>query len=202
MADIIDLTTKLRTADNLVTASPLEFRRGEWQGGYALLCTRGESIRFEAHRLEALKSHGHRHIASVPSHFTLDGGYHYTIGGLFRYRSDESIMRRVYHLAGLMECVTNASSHILRTDLLRHFYKSILEERDKLQIVWRGHVRHFLLPLHPDHRNPNLFFHEIAKADSLKELYAAIRSETDKQFDILSSLYVCYLPESSAFLLT
>jgi hypothetical protein len=95
-----------------------------------------------------------------------------------------------------MECVTNAPSHILRTDLLRRFYKSILEEREGLGMVWRGSVRHFLLPLHPEHHNPNLFFHRIAGAASLKELYDAIRSETDTQFDVLSRLYVFYLPEN------
>jgi hypothetical protein len=195
VAEIIDLTHRLPGTDNLITLQPLEFRRGDWHAGRVLMCTKGESERFEAHRLEALHSPGHRHIAKVPNHFTLDGGYHYTVMGLFRYRSDEALMRRVYRLAGLMECVTNAPSPILRTDLLRRLYKSILDERDQLKVAWRGTVRHFLLPFHPEYHNPNLFLHGIATAGSLKELYTAIETETDDQFDVLSKLYVFYLPE-------
>jgi hypothetical protein len=61
-------------------------------------------------------------------------------------------------------------------------------------VVWRGHVRHFLLPIHPDRYNPALFLHAIAKAEFLKELFSAIQTETDAQFDILSRIYVFYLP--------
>ncbi len=196
MADIIDLIPKSEIKDNLITAQPLEFRLGDWRTGYVMMCTRQESVKYEAHRQEAFASRGHQHIAFVPNHFTLDGGSHYTIQGLIRYRGDESLMRRVYRLAGLMECVTNVSSPILRTDLLRRVYKSILDEREALQVVWRGNVVHFLLPLHPDFRNPNLFQHNLAKAESLKELFTAIENETNAQFDILAHHYVFYLPES------
>jgi hypothetical protein len=95
-----------------------------------------------------------------------------------------------------MECVTNATSPILRTDLLRRIYKSIMEEREQLRVVWRGNVRHFLLPLHTPHYNPNLFFHHIAAAESLRDLFQCIRAETDTQFDILTRHYVFYLPEA------
>ena len=195
MADIIDLTQRLQKNDNLIASSPLEFRRGDWQTGHVLMCVREESARYEAHRLEALRSPGHQHIGFIPSHFTLDDGYHYTVMGLFRHRRDDELMRRVYRLAGLMECVTNVPSAILRTDLLRRFYKSILEEREELNVVWRGNVRHFLLPLNSEHRNPNLFTHEVSKAETLKELFEAIHSETDAQFDVLAAHYVFYLPE-------
>lgn len=195
MANIIDLTQRLQKSDNLIALRPLEFRRGDWQSGHVLMCTREESVRYEAHRLEALRSPGHQHISFIPGHVTLDDGYHYTVMGLFRHRGDEGLMRRTYRLAGLMECVTNAPSAILRTDLLRRFYKSILEEREELKVVWRGNVRHFLLPLHPEHHNPNLFFHEVSNAETLKELFNVIQSETDAQFDILMAHYVFYFPE-------
>lgn len=195
MADIIDISGRFDTGNNLVIERPLEFRRGDWRSGHAMLCTREESARYEAHRLEALGAKGHQHVAFVPSHFSLDGGTHYTAAGLFRHREDEGMMRRVYRLAGLMECVTNAPSAILRTDLLRRFYQEIIKEREELRVVWRGHVRHFLLPLHPDRRNPNLFNHAVAGASSLMELYQAIEAETNVQFDILSQFYVIYLPE-------
>jgi len=196
MADIIDLRARHGRLNNLITATPLEFRRGEWLKGYAIMCTRGESERFEEHRLEALGTHGHQHIAFVPNHFTLDGGSHFTAMALFRYREDEAAMRRIYRLAGLMECVTNAPSGVLRSDLIRRFYQTIMEDREALNVVWRGNVQHFLLPINTELRNPNLFLYNIAQAESLKELYRAIEAETNIQFDILAEKYVFYMPEN------
>lgn len=195
MAELIDLTRRFPPQDNLLALEPLEWRRAEWLTGYVMLCTREESRRFEAHRQEACRVKGHQHIGSVPNHFKLDEGYHYTAMGLFRHRREEALMRRVYYLAGLMEAVTNAPSAILRTDLLRRVYQTIMEERERLGVVWRGHVRHFLLPLHPDYCNANLLFHRIDGAASLKELFQIIQAETDAQFDILARHYVFYLPE-------
>lgn len=196
MAELIDLTERFQHLDNLIALQPLEWRRADWFTGYVMMCTREEARRFEAHRREASQVKGHKHIGTVPNHFRLDGGYHFTVMGLFRHRDDEARMRRVYYLAGLMEAVTNAPSAILRTDLLRRVYQSIMEERERLGVVWRGHIRHFLLPLHPDFYNPNLLIHRIGSAESLKELYQKIRTETDAQFDILAQRYVFYLPES------
>lgn len=196
MADVINISDRLPGRDNLIASHPLEFRRGDWHGGYAMLCTRRESAKYEEHRRQALGTPGHQHIGYVPNHISLEDGYHYTAVGLFRYRTDEEMMRQVYRLAGLMECVTNAPSAILRTDLLRRFYQTILDERERLNIVWRGNVRHFLLPLHPELHNPNLFFHHIAQSETLKDLYSAIESETNKQFDILSQSYVIYVPDN------
>jgi hypothetical protein len=198
VADVIDMTDKLPKKGNLITSHPMEFRRADWHGGHILMCTREESALYEAHRIEALRTPGHQHIAFVPNHDTLDGGYHFTVVGLYRFRGDESKMRRIYRLAGMMECVTNAPSPILRTDLLRRFYKSIIEERDELNMVWRGNVLHFLLPLAPQHYNPTIFLHRIANAESLKDLYAVIQAETDTQFDMLAQHYVFYLPEGLA----
>jgi hypothetical protein len=195
MAELIDLTQRLSNLDNLIAPAPLEWRRADWLTGFVLQCTREESKGFEAHRLEAYRVHGHKHIGTVPNHFKLDGGYHFTVMGLFHHREDEAAMRQVYYLAGLMEAVTNAPSAILRTDLLRRVYQTIMEERERLGVVWRGHVRHFLLPLHADHYNSNLLFHRIGSAESLKDLYQQIRAETDTQFEILAQYYVFYLPE-------
>lgn len=196
MADIIDFKDKFQDRDNLITSHPLEFRRGDWPRGHVMMCTRSESHRYEMHRFEALSASRHQHIAFVPNHITLDGGYHYTILGLFRHRDDETTMRRIYRLAGFMECVTNASSDVLRTDLLRRFYQTILEERETLNMVWRGDVGHFLLPVDPQHYHPNLFLQAVSHAQSLKDLYTAIESETSTQFDMLSRFYVFYLPRN------
>lgn len=196
MAELIDLTRRIQRLSNLIASRPLEWRRGDWATGFALMCTREESEGYEAHRLEAYQVEGHKHISLVPNHIKLDSGYHYTVMGLFRHRADEAEMRRVYYLAGLMECVTNASSPILRTDLLRRVYQSILEERERLGVVWRGNVFHFLLPLHLQYYNANAFHQRIASAESLKDLFQKLQSETDIQFDILARHYVFYLPGS------
>ncbi len=196
MADIIDLTTRMRVESNLIVSRPIEFRKAEWLAGAAILCTRAESEKFEAHRQKRLKTQERPIISVVPNHFALEGGSHYTALHLFRRREKEDLMRRVYRLAGLMECITKAPSPILRTDLVRKFFKLIVEERESLDVSWKGHVHNFLLPLHPEFYNPNLFAHSVQSAESLKELLAVIEGETNRQFDILAAQYVFYVPES------
>lgn len=195
-ADIINLHGRRSERDNLITDHPLEFRRGDWHNGYGILCSRQESVRYETHRLKAFEHPGHQHIGFIPNHFRLADGYHYTLLGLVRHREDEPMMRRVYRLAGFMECITNASSPVLRTDLLRRFYRTILEEREALGVIWRGNVRDFLFPLYSDYYNPNRFLHQVSVASTLKDLYGVIETETNVQFDILSRSYVFYLPRN------
>ena len=192
MAEIIDLTRRLR--ENLLSGGPLQFRRGDWQEGYAMMCAREESRRFEEHRMEALRRPGHAHVAFVPPHVKLHGGFHYTVLGLFGNRASEARMRRVYVLAGLMEAVTAAPSRVLRTDLLRRVYGRIEEEGRDLGVVWRGHVERFLLPLPPALREPGSLFRAVAEAETLKGFFEAVEAETSAQFDILAREYVVYLP--------
>lgn len=189
MADIIDLSSRLKLENNLIIGEPLEFRKGGWLTGSAILCTREESAKFEAQRRKAIP------ITIVPSHFRLDGGYHWTALWLFRFREDVQRMRRLYRLAGLMECVTKAPSPVLRTDLVRRFFKIINEEREKLNVSWKGNVEEFLLPLLPEHYNMSVFKDVAGNASSLKELLIGIEEETDSQFDILAGSYVFYVPE-------
>ena len=192
MADIIDLSTRLKPGNNLIASAPLEFRRGEWLSGSAILCTREESAKLEAQRRKAAQDRPP--VTLVPNHLRLDGGYHFTFLWLFRFREDEERMRRLYRLAGLMECVTKAPSPVLRTDLVRRFFKIINEEREKLNVSWKGNVRDFLLPLHPEHYNTGVFIETIRDASSLKDLLSGIEEETNSQFDILARKYVFYVP--------
>ncbi len=187
MADIIDLTSRLKPGGNLLSAAPLEFRRGEWLSLSALLCTRQESA--------LLESQPKKSTALVPESQTLDGGCHYTCLYLFRFREDALRMRRLYRLAGLMECVTGVPSPVLRTDLVRRFFKIINEERESLGVSWKGNVRSFLLPLRSEHYDQRAFLSAMSSAPSLKELLDRITSETDSQFDILAANYVFYVPE-------
>jgi len=192
MADIIDLSKRLKSGHNLIASAPLEFRRGEWISGSAILCTREESAKLEAQRRKATTDRPP--VTLVPNHIRLEGGYHFTFVWLFRFREDEERMRRLYWLAGLMECVTKAPSPVLRTDLVRRFFKIINEEREKLNVSWKGNVRDFLLPLHPEHYDPGVFIETIRDASSLKDLLSGIEKETNSQFDILAEKYVFYVP--------
>ena len=95
--------------DNLICRKPLEFRRGDWDKGQVLQCLRDEAEKYQSHRRQAL-TNGHRHIRFVPESFSLVGGSHYTVMGLYRLRQQEKQARELYRLAGLMECVVNSSS--------------------------------------------------------------------------------------------
>ena len=194
MADIIDLSSRFKPGHNLIAMSPLEFRKGEWLSGSAILCTREESAKLEAQRRKTTPDRPP--ITLVPNHITLDGGYHYTSLWLFRFREDEKRMRRLYRLAGLMECVTKAPSPVLRTDLVRRFFKIINEEREQLNVSWKGNVRNFLLPLHTVYYDPRVFIDTIGDAPSLKELLDGIEKETNSQFEVLADSYVFYVPET------
>lgn len=186
----------MKPENNLIASHPLEFRKGDWLAGSPILCTRKESARFEAHRQKVFQAQDRPYMSLVPAHVTLDGGYHYTTAWLFRFREDEARMRRLYLLAGLMECATKAPSPVLRTDLVRRFFKIINEERDKLNVSWKGNVRNFLLPIHPEHYHPNVFLNAMQGAESLKDLLARAEEETANQFDVLSRHYVFYVPPS------
>lgn len=193
MADLIDLLERKKTS-TLISARPVEFRWGEWASGPAWLCARSESEKFEAHRREALRISGHSHLRWLPNHVKLDGGSHYTVEALFRYRHEEDAMRRVYRLAGLMECVTRGVSPVLRSDLLRRIYEAIIAERNALQVVWRGPVERFLLPLYLHHGVVDRLLTLLTPLESLQDLFSVVDRETALQFDLLSAHYVIYVP--------
>ena len=115
--------------------------------------------------------------------------------GLFRFRENEEQAREFYRLAGLMECVVNSTSPLLRTDLLRSLYKTILALRKSLNFSWKGDSSQFLLPLHPHFYRRSHFFDQVLEATTLKALYKTVEGETTVQFDLLASEYVFYLPK-------
>jgi hypothetical protein len=180
--------------DNLICRKPLEFRRGDWDKGQVLQCLRDEAKKYQSHRRQAL-TNGHRHIRFVPESFSLVGGSHYTVMGLYRLRQQEKQARELYRLAGLMECVVNSSSPLLRTDLLRGVYKTIMTLRQDLDFSWKGDSSQFLLPLHPHLYQRSHFFAQLNQAGTIKALYDAVIRETGIQFDLLEAEYVFYLPQ-------
>ncbi len=194
MAKIIDFGDSRKGDDNLICRKPLEFRRGDWRQGHILQCLRSEADKYQEHRSYAI-TNGHSHLSFIPEHFSLVGGCDYTVMGLFRWRENEERAREFYRLAGLMECVVNSTSPLLRTDLLRSLYKTILELRERLNFSWKGDSSKFLLPLHPQFYRRSHFFDEILQADTLKALYETVEGETKVQFDLLAAEYVFYLPK-------
>ena len=194
MAKIIDFENGRKADDNLICREPLEFRRGDWHQGQALQCLRVEAEKYQSHRSEAI-ANGHKHIRFVPEHFSLVGGCDYTVMGLYRWRESEEEAREFYRLAGLMECVMNSTSPLLRTDLLRSLYKTIVELRSSLNFSWRADSTQFLLPLHPHFYRRSHFFDQILEAGTLKALYKTVEHEATVQFDLLAAEYVFYLPK-------
>ena len=194
MAKVIPFENGRKVDDNLICRKPLEFRRGDWHEGHVIQALRSEAEKYQAHRRRALAGE-HRHLRFVPEHFNLVRGCDYTIVGLYHWRQSESRARELYRLAGLMECVVNSSCPLLRTDLLRSLYKSIIDARQRLIISWRGGSSQFLLPLHPHLYERGRFFEKICHADSLKALYDVVDAETTMQFDLLAAEYVFYLPQ-------
>ena len=195
MADIIDLSSRFKPGHNLIAMSPLEFRKGEWLSGKRYFVHAGRICKTGSPAPE--DNPGQAPYNACPKSYYPGRrlSLHKSLW-LFRFREDESRMRRLYRLAGLMECVTKAPSPVLRTDLVRRFFKIINEEREQLNVSWKGNVRNFLLPLHAEHYKPGVFIDTISSAPSLKDLLAGIEKETDSQFDILANSYVFYVPET------
>ena len=194
MGKIISFDDGRKVEDNLICQQPLEFRRGDWHEGQVIQALRMEAEKYQAHRREALIG-GHRHIKFVPEHFALVGGWDYTILAVYRWRQSDRQAREVYRLAGLMECVVNASCPILRTDLLHSLYKTILDLRRRLNVSWLGGSSQFTLPIHPHLYERKRFFERICQADTLKTLYEVVEQETTAQFNLLAAQYVFYLPQ-------
>jgi hypothetical protein len=194
MAKIIPFDNGRKVEDNLICKQPLEFRRGDWYEGQVIQALRMEAEKYQTHRREALIG-GHRHIKFVPEHVALVGGWDHTILAIYRWRQSDRQAREVYRLAGLMECVVNASCPILRTDLLHSLYKTILDLRKGLNVSWLGGSSHFLLPIHPHLYERKGFFGRICQADTLKTLYEVVEQETTAQFNLLAAEYVFYLPQ-------
>ncbi len=199
MAEVIDIRGNRALPDNRIVSSTFDFRWADWEAGKPIQCIKAEAEKYERHRAKSIRE-GHIHISFVPSHFSLTGGYFYTLRGIFSYRNDDTRAMEVYLLAGLMECVMNGTAPILRTDLLRSVYKKILSLKDSLRVTWQGDVDNFLLPLHPNLYGPTLFLSRVNGCETLKDLYKTIKIETQRQYEIIKEAYVFYLPRNSVYI--
>ena len=179
--------------DNLITRRPFEFRRSDWQSGFFLQMTKSNSQWLEEQR-SALYCRGKTGIDQLPPHYSLQGGMAGTIAALFAYRHEEEKMRKVYYLAGLIDCLINQINPILRTAMLRDVYNKVQRLRGELGVRWPGALDQVLLPIDGLFYNEMEYKHRLATAETLKALYNVIEEETQEMFDILSLQYVFYCP--------
>jgi hypothetical protein len=193
MADVIDLKGKLKPPNNLITKKPWEFRRADWDNAFFIQMLKSQSEKLENHRRE-IHLKGQRGIWHLPSHFTLRGGMAYTIRGSYIHRKDETEMREVYYLAGLVDCMINQFNPILRTDLIRDMYNKIMESKHRLGVNWYGQIDQVLFPIDNAYYNQSEYRQSLSGAKTMKELYHLIREGTDEMFDILSFEYTFYTP--------
>jgi hypothetical protein len=198
MGDIIHLRERSETVpDNLVTSRPWEFRRADWASRHFIQMLKSQSAKLESHRVQVYKQ-GNKRIWHLPTHFTLQGGMAYTIQAIYTCRNDESKMREVYYLAGLMDCMINRFNPLLRTDLVRDLYKRIMALKKRLKVNWYGQMDQVLFPIDTVLYNTLEYTESLSKAQTMKELYRIIRGGTDEMFDILGLSYVFYSPGKGA----
>jgi hypothetical protein len=198
MGNLINLKEKSETPpDNLITSGPWEFRRANWESKHFIQMLRSHSARLEMHRKEIYEK-GDGRVRDLPAHFALSGGMAYTIQGIYAHRNCEEKMREVYYLAGLIDCMINQVSPLLRTDLIRDVYKNIITLRKALNINWYGHLNHVLFPIDAHLYNTLEYKEALSMAKTMKQLYGFIREGVDDMFDILSVEYAFYSPGQGA----
>jgi hypothetical protein len=186
MGELIELKRKSEgLPDNLITSRPWEFRKAYWRSIHFLQMLKSKSAKVE--------SCGEK-TDNLPPHFSLKGGMAHTIQAMYAHRESEERMKEVYYLAGLVDCMINQVSPILRTDILRSMYKKVFEMREEYGVSWYGPLDQVLLPIDSWFYNDPEYRSALRNAGTMKELYLTIRKGTDEMFDILSLEYVFYCP--------
>ena len=178
--------------DNLITRKPWEFRSAGWESGHFIQMLKSQSAKLEKHRKEVYEK-GTR-VSQLPPHFLLRGSMAYTVQGVYSYRTNEAKMREVYYLAGLIDCMINRVTPILRTDVIKDIYRKVMTLKTLLNMTWYSTFDQVLFPLDPQFFNEYEYRNMISEASSAKELYSLIREGTDEMFDILALEYTFYTP--------
>jgi len=186
MGEVINLQQEPKESPgNLITSSPWEFRKPYWETTHFLQMLKSQSAKLESCREEP---------CNLPPHFPLKRGMAHTIRAMYTYRGSEQKMREVYYLTGLMDCMINQVSPILRTDILRSMYKKVFEIKKAYRVNWYGPLDQVLLPVDSLFFNNSEYQASLSNARTMKELYLEIRKGTDEMFDILSLEYAFYCP--------
>ncbi len=178
--------------DNVIALKPWEFRSADWGSRNFIQMLKSQSAKLEKHRAEVYERG--TTVSELPPHFVLDGSMAHTIQGIYSYRDSEERMREVYYLAGLIDCMINRVTPLLRTEVIKDIHKKVLTLKSLLNVNWYGSLDQVLLPLDSSFFNEFEYRNKIAAACSVKELYRFIREETGEMFDILAAEYSFYTP--------
>jgi hypothetical protein len=193
MASVIPLPVRHpRREENIIASRPLEFRKACKSSMYFIQVPRVRASEFE----DRFRSGGAGHASAlgVPWGWELKFGRDCTIRGLFIHRESEETMRSVYYLAGLIDCMINQVSPLLRTDLLRNLYKETFRLKSSLDMDWSGRLDKVLMPIEPRYYSEDEYRKALNRAGTMKELYCTIREGTREMFDELGERYVFYCP--------
>jgi len=194
MAKIITLPDRPGKNSHLICAEPFDFRRAEWAPLHPAMVHRSQAEVYEGKRQEDL-SQG-QPLSFTPSLLSLKGSLEVTCRFLFRARSDQERMGRIYLLAGLTELATRVPHDLLRTDLIRRLFEVVREMSAEMGLRWPAHQEGFLLPLPEALYPPNRFRRRLGQAASYKDLIKTLQEETSLQFDLVAANFVFYLPLS------
>ena len=182
--------------DNVITLKPWEFRVADWESRYFIQMLKSQSVKLETHRKQVYEK-GLR-VSQMPPHFPLRGSMAYTIQGIFSYRTNESKMREVYYLAGLIDCMINRVAPLLRTEVIKDLYRKVMTLKAFLNMTWYSSFDQVLFPLDFEFFNEYEYRNRLSEASSAHELYCLIREGTDEMFDILALEYTLYTPARGA----
>lgn len=182
--------------ENLIIPKPWEFRGSDWDSSHFIQMLRSQSVKLEDHRKDIYQK-GDSGVWHLPPHFVLNDGMAHTVRAAYIYRENEQKMREVYYLAGLVDCMINQVSPLLRTDLIRDLYKKVMEMKRSLNVNWYGPINQVLLPLDSHLYNELEYREGLTGAKTMRELYDFIREGTNDMFDILSFEYAFYTPGRS-----
>jgi hypothetical protein len=186
MGKVIDLHKRRKgPLIGLTAPEPWRFQRGLWRTS--------NFVQIRLSLAETLE-HTPEGMTTLPPHFSLKGGMSFTVRSMFMNRKDEKKMREIYYLVGLTDCMINQVHPILRTDLLWGMYKKVFAMKEALNVHWHGNLDQVLLPIDLEYFDDISYRTSLTKAETMKELYRAIREGTDEMFDILSLEYAFFSP--------
>jgi hypothetical protein len=194
MAKIINLMERMgKESPNLITSRPWEFRRAGWRNPYFIQMLRTQAVQFEKQR-KAIAHSDDLQSMDLVGHVILKNGLAHTIQGIYLSRDNEETMRKIYYLAGLIDCMINQVNPLLRTDFIFDIYQKVTTLKRILNVHWYGDMDQVLFPLELAYFDYRGYKDALKSAKTMKELYSEIRNGTDRMFDILSSEYTFYTP--------
>jgi hypothetical protein len=194
MAKIINFMERLgKESTNLITAKPLEFRHASWRNPHFIQMLKIQSIQLERQR-RAIGQDEDLQSTDLVGYVLLKKGLAHAIQGLYLSRHNEETMRKIYYLAGLMDCMINQVNALLRTDLIFDIYQKITTLKNSLNVHWYGEMDQVLFPLDQSFFDFHQYREGLKNTKTMKDLYTQIQKGTDTMFDILSSEYTFYTP--------